>query len=76
MNRSILLITTVVLGASLALAQTPAAAPPAAQPAGRHYGRDLKNIDTPKPEVRLKGDPDGGLTGTVSDIAVAMPRRE
>ena len=36
---------------------------------------DLKNIDAPKPEVRAKGDPDGGLTGTVADVTVADAKK-
>ena len=76
MNRPILLITTVMLGASLALAQAPAAAPVPAKPTPVAItDADLKSIDAPKPEVRLKGDPDGGLTGTVSDVAVADAKK-
>src|SRR5919197_1238156 len=36
---------------------------------------DLKNVETPKAEVRLKGDPDGSLTGTASDVAVSDPKK-
>lgn len=75
MKKSILLITTVALAASLALAQAPVAAP-AAKPAPVPItDADLKSIDAPKPEVRLKGDPDGGLTGTVADVAVADAKK-
>ncbi len=68
---------------TLALATTslsqapPAAAPPAAAPAAPApvaiTDADLKAIGAPKPELRLKGDPDGGLTGSVADVAVADP---
>src|SRR5207245_291436 len=34
---------------------------------------DVEGIVTPKAEKRAAGDPDGSLTGTVSDIAVADP---
>src|SRR5712691_4191259 len=67
MKRLTLLITTVLLLASLAGAPTPPAAPVMLTDA------DLKGIATPKAEDRAKGDPDGGLTGTVSDVAVADP---
>jgi ammonium transporter, Amt family len=72
-KRSILLITTLALLATFALAQAPpAAAPPAATPI---TDADLKSVDTPKPEARAKGDPDGSLTGTAADIAVADPKK-
>ena len=32
---------------------------------------DIKNIPAPVADARAKGDPDGRLTGTVSDIVVA-----
>jgi Amt family ammonium transporter len=85
MKRLILLTTTLLLLASLAGAQappaaappatpaaTPAATPPAAQPTPL-TDADLKGITAPKAEDRAKGDPDGALTGTVSDVAVADP---
>jgi Amt family ammonium transporter len=71
-KRLALFIPAVVMAASLALAQTPA---PAAAPAAPITTNDLKNVDTPKPEVRLKGDPDGGLTGTVSDVSVSDAKK-
>src|SRR5437667_6674753 len=80
MKRLTLLITTVLLAASFGSAQTPPAAAPAAQPAATPAAApvpitdaDLKGIETPKAEKRAAGDPDGGLTGNVSDIAVADP---
>ncbi len=63
----------------------PAAAPPAAPPAAAAApatpapvaltDADLKAVEAPKPEVRAKGDPDGNLTGTVADIAVADAKK-
>ncbi len=35
---------------------------------------DIK-VEAPKPEARAQGDPDGALTGTASDVAVADPKR-
>ena len=72
MKNSFVLITTLVLAASLGMAQAPAA--PAAAPTAI-TNEDLKSVDTPKPEVRLKGDPDGSLTGTVADIAVSDAKK-
>jgi len=73
------------LGASVLLAQTPAAAPPAAAaPAAAAPATpapvpitdaDVKNVETPKPEVRAKGDPDGSLTGTASDVTVSDSKK-
>ncbi|MCX6627886.1 MAG: ammonium transporter, partial [Candidatus Solibacter sp.] len=60
-------------------AQTPAPAPPTAVPAAPApvaiTDQDLKSVDAPKPEVRAKGDPDGGLTGNVSDIGVSDAKK-
>jgi Amt family ammonium transporter len=71
------LILTLALGASLALAQVPAAAPtattaPAATPI---TDADLKAIEAPKADARAKGDPDGALTGTVSDVTIADAKK-
>ncbi|MBI2685693.1 MAG: ammonium transporter [Acidobacteria bacterium] len=57
--------------------QTPAppaaaAPPPAPVPI---TDADVKNVEAPKAEARAKGDPDGALTGTVSDIAVADSKK-
>ncbi len=48
---------------------------PAAEPTVPVTTNDLRNVDTPKTEVRLKGDADGSLTGTVSDIAVSDAKK-
>jgi Amt family ammonium transporter len=75
-KRSFLLITALALGASLQFAQTPAAPPAAAAKAPVAItDADLKSIDTPKPDARLKGDPDGGMTGTAADVAVADAKK-
>lgn len=61
--------------ASAVWAQTPA--PPAAEPAAAAPApkpitdADIKGVAPPAAEARAKGDPDGALTGTVSDIAVS-----
>src|SRR6266481_8422497 len=76
MKRLTLLTTTVLLLASIGSAQTPPAAAPPAAPAATPIpitDADLKAIEAPKAEARAKGDPDGALTGTVSDVAVADP---
>src|SRR5437899_1395160 len=84
MKRLTLLTTTVLLLASFGSAQTPPTAAPPATPAAAPAATpaatptpitdaDLKAIEAPKAEVRAKGDPDGALTGTVADVAVADP---
>jgi len=70
-----ILAVTFAFSASLALAQAPAAA--AAPPAAPVpiTDSDLKGIAAPGADARLKGDPDGGLTGTVSDVALADSKK-
>jgi Amt family ammonium transporter len=53
---------------------TPAAntPPPASKPI---LDTDLSGTPVPSPESRAKGDPDGSLTGNVSDITVADPKK-
>src|SRR5205823_3471708 len=71
-----ILAVTFVMSALLAQAQTPAAPPPAPPETPVPItSTDLKNVDTPKADARAKGDPDGGLTGTVSDIAVGDAKK-
>ncbi len=76
---TLLLVSTLILGlAPFAVAQTPPAAPPAtpAAPAPAAVpitDADLKGIPSPDTKARSNGDPDGGLTGNVSDITVADP---
>jgi len=81
MQRS-LILTALILGAVAAgvFGQTPAApGAPASQsalvPAKPITDADLKNVDTPKAEERAKGDPDGALTGTAADVAVADAKK-
>ena len=81
MQRS-LILTALILGAVAAgvFGQTPAApGAPASQsalvPARPITDADLKNVDTPKAEERAKGDPDGALTGTAADVAVADAKK-
>jgi Amt family ammonium transporter len=60
--------------AGVAHAQAPAPAPaPAAAPAAAPVmitDADIKNLDTPKPEVKAAGDPGGSITGNPADIPV------
>src|ERR1700757_3116191 len=73
---TVLLGLVVILGlAPLGVAQAPAAAPAAtpAAAAGPITDADLKAIPSPDAKARANGDPDGGMTGNVSDIAVADP---
>ena len=76
------LLTLILCLASLSIAQTPAPAPsPAAAPAAAAPAAapvpvtdvDLKGIASPDAKARANGDPDGGLTGNVSDITIADP---
>jgi Amt family ammonium transporter len=71
MMRSILLSAVFALGAISGFAQTPAAPAPSAA----ITVKDLNSVDTPASAVRIKGDPDGGLTGNASDIAVADSKK-
>ena len=78
MKRTTLLLGLALSLASFGAAQTPAAPPPAnaaAQSAAPTAitDADLKGISSPDAKARANGDPDGGLTGNVSDIAVADP---
>ncbi|MEP6716511.1 MAG: ammonium transporter [Terriglobia bacterium] len=70
------LISAIIVFASIAgLAHAQAPAPAAATASAPITTDDLKNVDTPKTEVRIKGDPDGGLTGNVSDISVGDAKK-
>lgn len=80
MTRSLILAAVILMTlAAGAFGQTSAPATLTAQPAGDAAqpitDADLKNVDTPKPEVRTKGDPDGTLTGTAADVAVADSKK-
>lgn len=60
-------------------APAPAAAAPAATPAAPAPSMitdaDIKNIAAPDAKARANGDPDGGLTGTVSDVTVSDAKK-
>ncbi len=72
MNKSLALIASAVFLAGLAAAQAPAAAAPAPVAV---TDADVKNAPTPSPAARWAGDPDGSLTGTANDIAVADAKK-
>jgi ammonium transporter, Amt family len=74
LTRRTLLTLIVLAGLTLsapARAYAQATAAPASPPAAPLTDADLKAVAPPKAEDRAKGDPDGALTGTVADIAVA-----
>jgi Amt family ammonium transporter len=79
MKHPLVLVATLLALTAGAFGQTPAAAPaaspPAAAPAKSITDADLKGVEAPKPEVRAKGDPDGSLTGTAADVAVADAKK-
>ena len=89
MTRRIALLAGTLLMASLTWAQAPAtpapapAAPAAAAPAAAAPApapvmitdQEIKNTATPSADARAKGDPDGSLTGNVSDIVVADSKK-
>ena len=76
MKKTTLILIAACCSLWLCQAQTPAAAPPVATPAAAAPApapkdltdADLKAIEPPKADARAKGDPDGSLTGTVSDV--------
>jgi len=72
-KKSLLLIWTLSLSAALSFGQAPAATP--AAPPVAITDADVKGVDAPKPDARLKGDPDGSLTGTVSDVPVGDAKK-
>jgi Amt family ammonium transporter len=73
-HASILLFALILGLAANGAAQAPAAAPPPAAPVPI-TDADLKGVAPPAADARAKGDPDGSLTGTVSDIAVADAKK-
>ena len=91
MTRRIALLAGTLLMASLTWAQAPATpapapeAPAAAAPAAPAAApapapvmitdQDIKNTATPSADARAKGDPDGSLTGNVSDIVVSDSKK-
>jgi len=88
MTRRISLFAVALLMASLTWAQTPQApAPTPEAPAATQAApapapapvmitdQDIKNTPTPAADARAKGDPDGSLTGNVSDIVIADSKK-
>jgi len=73
-NRLTLLIATAALSMSLVMGQAAAAAPPAPAPVAV-TDADVKNAPTPSADARAKGDPDGSLTGTASDVTVSDSKK-
>ncbi len=82
------LATLTLCVASICLAQTPAPAPagqPATPPAAAAAApapapvpitdADLKGASVPTADARAKGDPDGSLTGTASDVTVGDAKK-
>jgi Amt family ammonium transporter len=64
--------------AVLGVAQTPPPAappPPAAAAPVPITDADIKNVPPPAADARAKGDPDGNITGTVSDVGVADSKK-
>jgi ammonium transporter, Amt family len=73
MKKTLLIVTTFCALSLAAYAQgQPTATPPAAVPI---TDADLKSVETPKAELRAKGDPDGNLTGTAADVAVSDAKK-
>jgi Amt family ammonium transporter len=81
MKRSRLVLALVLCIASVGFAQAPAPAPaaaPAAAPAPAPVpitDADIKNVAPPSADARANGDPDGSLTGTVSDVPVSDAKK-
>lgn len=82
MKTTCLLIALLLCLASFAFAQAPAppaaTAAPAAAPAPAPIpitDQDLKSVAPPSADARAMGDPDGGLTGTVSDVTVSDAKK-
>src|SRR3989440_1990813 len=80
-KRLLLVLTVVLCIAPLGFPQTPAApaaATPAAAPAPTPKpitDADLANAPVPSADARAKGDPDGSLTGTASDVTVTDAKK-
>ena len=86
-TKKLLLVTIMALClAPLGLAQAPPAAPAAAAPAAAPAAAaapapkpitdaDLANAPVPSADARAKGDPDGSLTGTASDVTVSDAKK-
>jgi len=76
MTRISYLAAAVALLSAAAFAQTPAPAPAAPPAAAAPITIDeIKNVSTPDNATRIKGDPDGGLTGNVGDVVVSDSKK-
>ncbi len=76
-KRLLLVLVVTLCCASLGLSQTPAA-PAAATPAPASKAiteADLAGVPVPSADARTKGDPDGSLTGTASDVTVSDSKK-
>ncbi|MCU1318402.1 MAG: ammonium transporter, partial [Candidatus Acidoferrum typicum] len=79
-KRLLLVLAVVLCFAPLGFPQAPAA-PAAATPATPAPApkpitdADLANAPVPSADARAKGDPDGSLTGTASDVTVSDPKK-
>jgi Amt family ammonium transporter len=73
LKRAPVLVTAFLIFAGWTEAQVPTTTP--ATPPVAITDADLKGVAAPKAEERAKGDPDGSLTGNVSDITVADPKK-
>jgi len=76
-KRLLLVLVVTLCCASLGLSQTPAA-PAAATPAPASKAiteADLAGAPVPSADARAKGDPDGSLTGTASDVTVSDSKK-
>ncbi|MDQ6708845.1 MAG: ammonium transporter [Acidobacteriota bacterium] len=75
MLKSILFAAILAIASVAGFAQAPPAAAAPAPPSVPVTTGDLNGVDTPKSAVRIKGDPDGGLTGNVSDVTVSDSKK-
>jgi len=76
-KRLLLVLVVTLCCASLGFSQTPAA-PAAATPAPASKAiteADLAGAPVPSADARAKGDPDGSLTGTASDVTVSDAKK-
>ena len=73
---ALLSLSSVPLGSAQTPAATPAAAPAAAAPAPKPItDADVAGAPVPTADARAKGDPDGSLTGTASDVTVTDAKK-
>src|SRR5260221_195651 len=76
-KRLLVVLVVTLCCASLGFSQTPAA-PAAATPAPASKAiteADLAGAPVPSADARAKGDPDGSLTGTASDVTVSDAKK-